>query len=150
MPTPLEIYERLGTHGHGPVHARLILSHEQRDRGRLRVHSSEGDEVRIFLERGAPLLVGEYLRSECGRQLVVEGACEQVVTAPCEDWATFSRACYHLGNRHVKVQLGARWLRILPDHVLEVMLQTLGMQLRKEQDVFIPENGAYSHGTHHH
>lgn len=146
----LEIHERLGTHCRVPVHARIVLTHEQRERGRLRTVSSDGEEVRIFLERGTPLMVGEYLRTTCGKHLVVEGACEEVVTAYCNDWLVFSRACYHLGNRHVKLQLGERWLRLLPDHVLEELLQLLGLNVVHEQAVFIPENGAYGAAGHHH
>lgn len=145
----LEVFERLGLFCQQPVDARVVLSHAQRDRGRLKVQTSAGDDVGIFLERGTPLQVGEYLRTQCGKHLVVEGACEQVVTAACEDWKVFSRACYHLGNRHVKIQVGERWLRILPDHVLEDLLERLGMQLRAETAIFVPENGAYgAHPSH--
>lgn len=158
MNDQLEIYERLGC---GHQHAdplRILLTHEQRDKGRLKVTSTEGTEVRIFLERGKPLQVGEYLRSRCGRHVLVEGAAETVTRAECRDWDMFSRACYHLGNRHVKVQIGhshrggasVPWLRIQPDHVLEEMLEHLGLTLVDECVVFIPENGAYSHGQHHH
>lgn len=146
----LEIYERLGTQGDYPAHTRVILTHEQRDRGRLRVFSPEGEEVRIFLTRGSPLLVGETLRTQCGRYVLVEGAIEPVAVATCEDWPTFARACYHLGNRHVKVQVGERLLRILPDHVLEAMLQQLGLVVEHASHVFVPESGAYAHGGHHH
>ena len=146
----LEIYERL-EHTH-TIHpdARLVLDHLQREKGRLRAMSAEGHEIRIFLERGRPLQVGEYLRSRCGRTVLVEAAIEPVATASCDDWETFSRACYHLGNRHVKVQLGERWLRIAQDHVLEEMLQLLGLQVHRERAAFIPESGAYVHGDHHH
>jgi urease accessory protein len=146
----LEIYERLGTTNaiHPDVH--LVLDHQQREKGRLRIVSAEGDEIRIFLERGKPLQVGEYLRSRCGKTVLVEAAAEAVATASCDDWETFSRACYHLGNRHVKIQIGERWLRIAQDHVLEEMLQLLGLQVRRERAEFIPESGAYAHGHHHH
>lgn len=146
----LEIYERLDIGGSGAADVRLVLDHEQRDKGRLRAMSAEGDEVRLFLERGKPLQIGEYLRSQCGRTVIVEGAVEPVVTALCDDWYLFSRACYHLGNRHVKMQIGARWLRIAPDHVLEELLQLLGLEVRRDRAVFIPESGAYGHGHHHH
>lgn len=146
----LEIYERLGTQGNYPVDLRVILTHEQRDRGRLRVFSPDGEEVRIFLTRGSPLLVGETLRAQCGRYVLVEGAIEPVAVASSEDWPTFARACYHLGNRHVKVQVGERLLRILPDHVLEEMLQQLGLSVAHSQHVFVPESGAYSGGGHAH
>ena len=128
----------------------VILSHEQRDRGRLRLTSESGEEVRVFLERGKPLLVGEFLKTQCGRYVKVEGAVETVAHASCDDWHTFARACYHLGNRHVKIEVGERWLRIKPDHVLEEMLVLLGLVVSHEEKVFVPESGAYSHGHHHH
>lgn len=145
----LEIYERLGTQGEYPVNVRIILTHEQRDRGRLRAFSPEGEEVRIFLERGSPLVVGEYLRTECGRYVQVEGAIEPLAVARCEDWATFARACYHLGNRHVKVQIRDLSLCIQPDHVLESMLEQLGLVVEYSNHIFVPESGAYSHGSAH-
>jgi urease accessory protein len=150
MSTPLQVFERLGISGSMPADSYVVLSHDQRDRGRLRAETSDGVEVRIFLERGSPLLVGEVLRTECGKHLVVQGAHEIVTTARCDDWATFSRACYHLGNRHVKVQIGALWLRILPDHVLEDLLRKLGLTLVREHGIFIPEQGAYGNGGHQH
>jgi len=145
----LEVYERLGHHCHDHPMGTLILTHEQRDKGRLRAITAEGVEVRIFLDRGKPLQVGEFLRTACGRTLKIEGAVEPVMHASCDDWLTFSRACYHLGNRHVKIQVGERWLRILPDHVLEEMLNSLGLATVSELAIFVPESGAYSHGHHH-
>jgi len=155
----LEIYQRLGSDsgfsGENVAQYQLVLDHLQRDRGRLRAHTSDGSEVRIFLERGKPLQVGEILLSQCGKLVEVVGAEEPVTTARCEDGFTFSRACYHLGNRHVKLQIasgeheGERWLRITPDHVLEEMLELLGLSLTREQAVFVPESGAYSAGHAH-
>jgi len=152
----LEIYERLGTHCHEPVNETITLNHDQRDKGRLRVVSESGTEVRIFLDRGKPLLVGECLKSECGKIIQVQGAVEAVAHASCDDWHTFARACYHLGNRHVKIEVGDRWLRIKPDHVLEEMVHLLGLVLTHEEAVFVPESGAYAghqnhnKGHHHH
>ncbi len=150
----LEIYERLGVPEQegdlaGPVDATVCLTHEQRDRGRLRLISTDGEEVRVFLERGKPLLVGEYLKSHCGKRVQVAGAVEAVAEATCDDWHTFARACYHLGNRHVKLQVGERWLRIQPDHVLEDMLVLLGLTITHTENVFVPESGAYSGGHAH-
>lgn len=146
----LEIHERLGLHCHEPIFASLSLNHDQRDKGRLRAFLDDGTEVRIFLERGKPLLVGEYLKTQCGKIIQVIGAEEATTIAFCDDWLVFSKACYHLGNRHVKIQIGELWLRITPDHVLEDMLIQLGLAVESESAVFIPENGAYSHGHHHH
>lgn len=146
----LEVTERIGLHCHDTVDATVVLTHEQRDRGRLKLVSKAGEEVRVFLERGKPLLVGEYLKTNCGKVVQVEGAVEEVALASCEDWHTFARACYHLGNRHTKIEVGERWLRIKPDHVLEDMLHQIGLLVTHEQAVFKPENGAYAHGHHHH
>ncbi|AEF56168.1 urease accessory protein UreE [Marinomonas posidonica] len=146
----LDIYTRLGTHCHDDVYTTVTLSYEQRERGRLKLVGDNNEEIRVFLERGKPLLVGEYLRSECGKTIRVVGTTEDVAHASCDDWLTFSKACYHLGNRHTKVEVGERWLRIKPDHVLEDMLHMLGLVITHERDVFNPESGAYSHGHHHH
>lgn len=147
----LEVYERLGTAEQLQPDGWVVLDHDQREKGRLLTQTSDGAEVRIFLERGNPLQVGELLRTRCGRHLKVEGAVEPVTTASCEDWMTFSKACYHLGNRHVKVQIGELWLRIRPDHVLEKMLLLQGLTLEHEHAVFQPEPGAYSGlAIHHH
>tara|TARA_R110002167_G_scaffold111196_3_gene282635 strand:- start:246 stop:704 length:459 start_codon:yes stop_codon:yes gene_type:complete len=146
----LDIYERLGTHCHDPVYTTVTLTHEQRDRGRLKLVGDNNEDVRVFLERGKPLLVGEFLKSECGKIVQVNGAVEDVAHASCEDWEAFSKACYHLGNRHTKIQVGERWLRIKPDHVLEDMLQMLGLIVSHEDAVFVPESGAYSSGGNSH
>lgn len=145
----LEVYERLGICENEHIDTCLVLDHEQRDKGRLHTVAADGSEVCLFLERGKPLQVGEKLRSQCGKTLIIEGAVEPVVTAVCDDWQVFSRACYHLGNRHVKMQIGPRWLRITPDHVLEHLLKQLGLDTYQEQAVFVPESGAYSHGHSH-
>lgn len=146
----MDIYTRLGTHCHDPVFTTVTLDADQRERGRLKLTAANGDTIRVFLERGKPLLVGEYLRSECGKVIQVVGAMEAVAHASCDDWTAFSKACYHLGNRHTKVEVGERWLRIKPDHVLEDMLHLLGLVVSHEEAVFSPESGAYSHGHHHH
>lgn len=146
----LEVYERLGLHCHEPVAETVILEYDQRNKGRLRLESEAGTEVRFFLQRGKPLLVGEFLKAECGKIVQVKGALEPVAHASCDDWLAFSRACYHLGNRHTKVQVGERWLRIKPDYVLEEMVHLLGLVVTHENAVFEPESGAYSKSGHSH
>ncbi len=147
----LEVYQRLGLHKNAEPTLEIELDHLQRERGRLRVNATNGEEVGLFLERGKTLQVGEKLQSECGKIIVIKGACETVTKAHCHDWQQFARACYHLGNRHVKLQVGERWLRIAPDHVLAEMLQGLGLSVEDEQAVFEPESGAYGqHGGHGH
>lgn len=146
----LEVYQRLGIHCDEAVYTQVALNHEQRNKGRLKLFGKNGEEIRVFLERGKPLLVGEYLKSECGKYIKIEGQVELITEAACDDWHSFSKACYHLGNRHVKVQIGERCLRITPDHVLEEMLQNLGLTLVTKETIFLPESGAYKDAHHGH
>jgi len=85
----LEIHDRLGIDCFETIDARIVLSHEERGKGRLRTASSDGEEVRIFLKRGKPLIVGELLRSQCGKHIIVEGAEEAVTTARCDECGSF-------------------------------------------------------------
>ena len=150
----VEIYERLPAGSVEVADERVVLDHLQRERGRIRANSESGLELRIFLDRGKTLEPGEILRSQCGLHVEVAPAEEPVLRAEARDWETFARACYHLGNRHVKVQVGERWLLITPDHVLAEMLEQLGLVVTEERAAFVPESGAYAggghHGHHHH
>lgn len=150
-----EVYEirRRLPGGEGVADDAVVLDHLQREKGRLKVVAASGAQLRIFLERGRTLAPGELLCSDCGRLFEVVAADEDVLRASTDDWHRFTRACYHLGNRHVKLQVGDLWLRLAPDHVLEEMLQQLGLETCTERAPFVPESGAYAgghHGHHHH
>jgi urease accessory protein len=144
-------------HGQIPIAAdadTLILNFQDRTRGRLRVVTKSGQDAGIFLERGKVLQEGDVLQSECGQQVRVVCETEEVAEAKAADWQTFARCCYHLGNRHVPLQVGDKWLRIKPDHVLEEMVELLGLTVKRTSAAFCPEQGAYagghSHGHHSH
>lgn len=128
----------------------LTLAFEQRQKGRFKALSDQGIELGVFLERGQVLAHDDLLRAEDGRIFAVVAQSEPVITAYAEEWASFARACYHLGNRHVTLQLGDRWLRFAPDHVLEHLAEHLGLRLEKSNAPFHPESGAYHghHGSH--
>ncbi|PCJ21826.1 MAG: urease accessory protein UreE [Gammaproteobacteria bacterium] len=157
-----KIHQRLSGEQAQLIHDEVILDHLQRERGRFKAIATSGTEVRVFLERGNPLSIGDVLRSHCGKNIAVIGALEAVAIASTENWQQFSKACYHLGNRHTKLQMGERWLRFTPDHVLEELVQKFGLSIRHEKVVFEPEPGAYvrrasfgaqaesQHGHHHH
>ena len=104
-----------------------------------------------MLERGSVLRHGELLRAENGLVVEVRAANEEVAVISTEDSFLLARACYHLGNRHVPLQIGKGWLRIQRDHVLEEMVESLGLLVKHELAPFEPESGAYSgHSTHSH
>ena len=126
----------------------VTLPFEVRQKGRFKAVSENGCELGVFLERGQVLADGDKLQAEDGRIFAVVAKPENVVAAHADDWASFARACYHLGNRHVTLQLGERWLRFQPDHVLEHLAEHLGLRLTTEDAPFHPEAGAY-HGHAH-
>ncbi|MEJ2418830.1 MAG: urease accessory protein UreE [Exilibacterium sp.] len=128
----------------------LILPYDLRQKGRLKAITVSGNEVGLFLERGQPLKEGERLQTQCGKRIKVTAAAEPVVTATSADWQTFSRVCYHLGNRHIPLQISELWLRFKPDHVLEDMVRRFGLSIVQEQAPFEPEAGAYAGHGHHH
>jgi urease accessory protein len=143
-------------HHHGEVLDTIVLAFEMRQRGRFRIDSKLGYDVGIFLPRGEVLRHGDCLFTECGKVFQVVAKEEKVVTAMAKDWLSFAKACYHMGNRHVPMEIGEQWLRFQPDHVLEEMVELFGLECRHHDGMFNPENGAYhgggghSHGSHSH
>jgi len=122
----------------------LELPYELRCRSRFRAALVGGEPVGVFLDRGQILRGGDRLQGDDGRVVEVRAAAEEVSTATGDDALRLLRAAYHLGNRHVALQLGAGWLRYLHDHVLDDMVRGLGLQLRVESAPFEPEAGAYA------
>jgi urease accessory protein len=123
--------------------ARLVLPFELRQRSRLRAQLDNGEEVGVLLPRG-----GDCLLASDGRTVEVVAAVEEVSVLTSDDPRSLARAAYHLGNRHVHVQVGDGWLSYLRDHVLDDMLQGMGFATTHELRPFEPEGGAYSHHAH--
>ncbi len=136
--------------GHSTVAAyTLALTAQERTRSRLRFATVEGVAVQLMLPRGTVLRDGDLLRAQDGVTLVrVRARPQPVLTARAADRATLLRAAYHLGNRHVAVEIGADYLRLAPDPVLADMLRQLGLGVIEEVAPFQPEAGAY--GGHGH
>ena len=145
------IRERLPRHVHEPdahpAGGRLELPFERRQKSRQRAQLASGEEVAIELPRGEVLRGGDRVVASDGRVIEVVAQPERVVHVECESPQALARAAYHLGNRHVAIQVGEGWLRIVADPVLERMLEGLGARLRTLDAPFEPEAGAY--GAHH-
>jgi len=122
----------------------LILPYEVRCRSRLRATLADGEEVAVFLARGQVLRGGELLLADDGRVIEVCAAPEVVSTVHSSESLQLLRAAYHLGNRHVLLQIGANWLRYLHDHVLDDMVRGLGLSVTVHEAPFEPEAGAYA------
>ncbi|AOV15989.1 urease accessory protein UreE [Acidihalobacter aeolianus] len=129
--------------------ATLTLPFELRQRSRLRAHLDDGGEVGLFLPRGGVLRHGDRLRAADGRVVEVRAAPETVSTARAASRLDLLRAAYHLGNRHVPLQVAEDWLRYAHDHVLDDMVRGLGLEVAVEQAPFEPEAGAYGGGHGH-
>ncbi|MFA5911955.1 MAG: urease accessory protein UreE [Burkholderiales bacterium] len=128
----------------------LVLPFDLRIRSRLRTRLASGEEAVLRTERGAILRGGECLRAEDGRVVRVAAAPEKVMHVVCANQFELTRAAYHLGNRHVPVEIGNGYLRIAADHVLLDMLLGLGATVEELEAPFEPESGAYGGGHGHH
>jgi urease accessory protein len=148
----LTITERIA--GEGPADDKLTLPFDQRQKSRLRVTLDSGDEAAVNVERGAVLRGGDRLRASDGRSIQVVAAKEPLTLVTATEPRNLMRAAYHLGNRHIPLQIGLGWILMEQDHVLEHMLEGLGVQVRHEMAPFEPEAGAYGgghrHGDHEH
>lgn len=150
--TLLKIYPtitRRSTDRSLPAGERLVLPFELRQKRRLRTQLESGEEIGVILERGGGLRVGERLLMDDGRVVEVIAAVEPVSTVRAGDALQLTRIAYHLGNRHVALQIGEGWLRYPQDHVLDDMVRGLGGSLLHEDAPFEPEAGAYD-GAHSH
>jgi urease accessory protein len=102
--------------------------------------------VALLLPRGEILRGGDLVTASDGRVIEIVSQPEKLLHAETKDLA---KAAYHLGNRHVPVEVGEGFLRIAEDHVLEEMLRKLGARVSHVQAPFEPEAGAYAGGHHH-
>ena len=127
----------------------LTLPYDRRIKSRLRVTLDNGREAGLFLERGTTLKEDDLLSDGDGLRVRIVAARETVSSIVCDDPLLFARACYHLGNRHVPLQIEFGRLRYQHDHVLDELLRGLGLQVAVEQAPFEPEAGAYSGGHQH-
>jgi len=128
----------------------LSLPFELRQKSRLRTKLASGEEAGLFLEHGSILRGGDCLRANDGRIVLVVAADEELMEAKCVTPFQLVRAAYHLGNRHVPVQIGDGWLRFQADDVLAQMLRGLNATVSRVSAPFEPEAGAYAGGHHHH
>lgn len=154
MSEPIRI-EKLIPKGQGLAKAvlaralELKLPFEIRNKSRFLEKLSDGREAHFFLPRGNILIDGDILLASDGSMIRVVAADQEVVTIISNDAHCLMRAAYHLGNRHIPVQVGNGFLRIEPDSVLEDMIRQLGLDTRKEHAPFEPESGAYGGGHRH-
>jgi urease accessory protein len=138
--------ERLPIETKVEVSFTLPLTAEARTKTRQRIEISEGKWICLRLPRGTVLKDGDLLLSEADDVVVrIVAQSEPVMTVRGKTQLDLLRAAYHLGNRHVPIEITPEYLRLTPDPVLHSLLIQLGLQVTEETVPFHPEKGAYGH-----
>ena len=134
--------------------AQVSLDWDLRQKSRFEAIDSLGRQLGVFLPRGTAVRGGDVLVAEDGSLIQVQAAPQPVlvVRACVEHGSPFDllRAAYHLGNRHVALELQPDHLKLEPDHVLADMLRQQHLIVSETSAAFEPEGGAYSAGGHGH
>ncbi len=134
--------------------ASVEIDWDVRQRSRFDAIDSTGRALGVFLPRGSIVRGGDVLVGEDGSLIVVKAAVQPVlVVTPCPEHGTpfdLMRAAYHLGNRHVALELRPDRLQLEPDHVLAGLLRQMDLIVGEAQAAFEPENGAYAATGHAH
>jgi urease accessory protein len=124
----------------------LPMTADDRTRSRHRFETDAGEMLNLHLPRGTVLRDRDLLQSEDGSCLVrVTAKPEPVLTVRASTGLLLIRAAYHLGNRHVSLEVADNYLRFSPDSVLQRMLEKMGLEVIEEIVPFQPETGAYGH-----
>jgi len=140
---------------HGTPAATVTLTYDQRCKSRQRLKLDDGSEAALLLERGTVLADGDLLAADDGVVIAVKAAPETLSAVRTGDPLVLARAAYHLGNRHVPLQITPGDLRYQHDHVLDDLVVALGLTVEVVKAPFQPEGGAYGRGhthdhSHHH
>lgn len=134
--------------------ATVELDWDVRQKSRFDATDSLGRPLGIFLPRGTVVRGGDVLVAQDGSLVRVIAAPQAVlrITHCAEHGTAFdlTRAAYHLGNRHVPIELQPDHLKIEPDHVLADLLRSMHLIVNPVDEAFEPEGGAYAAGAHDH
>ncbi len=128
----------------------VVLDYDDRHRRRITMEGVGGLNFLLDLPEAVALRTGDALKLEDGRLVEILGASEPLAEIRAESPEHLLRLAWHLGNRHLPVQVAGQKLRIRRDHVIEAMVQGLGGQVRAIEAAFDPEGGAYAQATHAH
>jgi urease accessory protein len=127
----------------------VLIDYDRRFRRRIVLLTAGGDEVLIDLPQAVRLRDGDGLLVDKGVVRVCAQP-EELMEIHAHDDGGLIRIAWHLGNRHLPVQLVGEYIRIRADHVIGEMVEGLGGHVERIQAPFDPEAGAYAGGAHHH
>ena len=133
--------------------ASVELDWDTRQKSRFDTDDTQGRRIGVFLPRGTTVRGGDVLVAEDGSLIKVIAQPQPVLRiTPCTEHGSpfdLVRAAYHLGNRHVAIELLPQHLQIEPDHVLAEMLRHMHLDVTEMVAPFEPEGGAYAaHAAH--
>ncbi len=138
----------------GATGTRVRLDWDTRCKSRFDACDSSDRHIAVILPRGTVLRGGDSLIAEDGSDIVVEAAQQPLlriqITGTRGEPSDLVRAAYHLGNRHVQLEVQDDFLQIEPDPVLAAMLVRMGLAVTEVAAPFEPEAGAYSPSGHTH
>jgi len=129
---------------------RVLIDYDRRHRRRILLRAESGAQVLIDLPQATRLRNGDGLLLENGGIVRVCARAEKLLEIHAHDPAQMIRIAWHLGNRHLPVQLLGDTIRIRADHVIEEMIEGLGGHVHEVEAAFDPEAGAYAGGHQHH
>jgi urease accessory protein len=128
----------------------VLIDYDRRHRRRILLTTQSGAEILLDVPQAVRLRHGDALRLEDGSLIRVDARPEALLDIHAHDDGELVRIAWHLGNRHLPVQLLDDHIRIRADHVIEAMVEQLGGHVEHILAPFDPEDGAYSGGGHHH
>lgn len=132
---------------HAPT---AVLTFDRRRRSRQKLELDNGEVVALVMSRGTVLHHGDILVADDGKLILVQAAIESILRVTADTPLALARAAYHLGNRHVLLELGEDYLQLEYDPVLIDMLQRLsGVAVQRVDGTFDPDVGAYGGGHKH-
>ena len=127
----------------------VTLVYLDRHRRRVRLVADSGTAFLLDLPRAQHLADGDGLELDSGGYVRVRAAPEPVLEIAAPDQTSLLRIAWHLGNRHLPLQIVGDRLRIREDHVIAEMVSVLGGQITRREATFDPEFGAYAAGAAH-
>src|SRR5436853_420248 len=141
------------TRGHWPVAAAVdavTLAFLDRHRRRIRLVADSGAPFLLDLPRAQHLVDGDGLELDDGSYMRVSAAAEPVIEIEADTPSDLLRIAWHIGNRHLPLQVAEGRLRLRADHVIADMVRGLGGRIEWRQAPFDPEIGAYAGAAHGH
>ncbi len=129
---------------------RITLDFYARHRRRMRMTTDDGAAFLLDLVQTTQMRDGDALLLDSGRRIRVVAAPEKLLEVRCASAHELARIAWHLGNRHLPVQVIDQVIRLRDDHVIADMLRQMGAEVASVQKPFDPESGAYSAHSHSH